>query len=283
MLNLPLPGTPEWLEFRKNKIGASDAPVIMGVSPWKTPYRLWEEKLSLVSGPSPSGAMERGNVLETVAREHFEKMTGIVVIPVVRLHAELSWMMASLDGLDASEQVMVEIKCPGKEDHRLAEEGKIPEKYIPQLQHQLAVTGLKEGYYFSFDGTKGTLVEMKRDEGYIESLIEREQRFWDCLQNLEPPSMGEKDFVIRKDPVWESAAAEWLFLQQQLKTLKAREEGLRELLIEMCDNQSAIGAGIKVVRYATQGSIDYKGIPELQGVDVEKHRKKPKTCWRISK
>jgi predicted phage-related endonuclease len=39
--------TPEWLEFRKNKIGASDAPIIMETSPWKTPYQLWLEKLSL--------------------------------------------------------------------------------------------------------------------------------------------------------------------------------------------------------------------------------------------
>ena len=33
--------TPEWLEFRRKKIGASDAPIILEVSTWKTPYQLW--------------------------------------------------------------------------------------------------------------------------------------------------------------------------------------------------------------------------------------------------
>ena len=35
----------EWLEFRRSRIGASDAPIIMGVSPWKTHYKLWVEKI----------------------------------------------------------------------------------------------------------------------------------------------------------------------------------------------------------------------------------------------
>ncbi len=48
----------EWLELRKNKIGASDAPIIMKVSPWKTPYRLWEEKLGLTECVS-NQAMKR--------------------------------------------------------------------------------------------------------------------------------------------------------------------------------------------------------------------------------
>ena len=34
----------EWLDWRKKGIGSSDAPIIMGVSPWKTPFELWEEK-----------------------------------------------------------------------------------------------------------------------------------------------------------------------------------------------------------------------------------------------
>lgn len=42
-LNL-LQNTQEWEKFRLQKIGASDAPIIMGVSPWKTPFQLWLEK-----------------------------------------------------------------------------------------------------------------------------------------------------------------------------------------------------------------------------------------------
>lgn len=82
------------------------------------------------------------------------------------------WMMASLDGIDIDGQAILEIKCPGPSDHELAKAGKIPEKYIPQLQHQLAVTGLKLAYYFSFDGTDGVIVEIERDEIFIAKIIE---------------------------------------------------------------------------------------------------------------
>ena len=109
----------EWLELRKNKIGASDAPVIMHVSPWKTPYQLWEEKLGLKESFS-SSAMKRGLEMEESARKAFEKETGLVVFPQVLFHKEHEWMMASLDGIDIEGKNIVEIKCPGKVDHEIA-------------------------------------------------------------------------------------------------------------------------------------------------------------------
>ena len=37
-------GSKEWLALRNNKIGASDAPIIMGESSWTTPFQLWQIK-----------------------------------------------------------------------------------------------------------------------------------------------------------------------------------------------------------------------------------------------
>lgn len=39
--------TPEWLAFRKNGIGASDASAVLGMSNWVTNIELWEEKVGL--------------------------------------------------------------------------------------------------------------------------------------------------------------------------------------------------------------------------------------------
>ena len=38
----------EWLEARKDGLGASDAAALLGLSPWKTNVQLWEEKCGLV-------------------------------------------------------------------------------------------------------------------------------------------------------------------------------------------------------------------------------------------
>lgn len=65
--------TKEWLEWRSQGIGASDAPIIMGASPWKTPYKLWLEKTTGQSDFQGNEATERGHALEDSARQCAEK------------------------------------------------------------------------------------------------------------------------------------------------------------------------------------------------------------------
>ena len=43
--------TPKWLEYRKHKLGASCAPIIMEVSPWSSPLMLYKEMLGLTTRP----------------------------------------------------------------------------------------------------------------------------------------------------------------------------------------------------------------------------------------
>ena len=179
--------TPEWHDFRQNHIGASDAPVIMGVSPYRTIKQVWKEKV-FGTKQKENGAMRYGKIKEDEAREEFEKETGHFVLPKVILHEDFDWMSASLDGLDIEQQFIVEIKCPGKVDHHFVEVNRmVPQKYIPQIQHQLCVTGLDFAYYYSFDGEKGIVLEVKRDQEFIEMMIEKEKDFWNCVQTFVPP------------------------------------------------------------------------------------------------
>ena len=130
-------GSPEWLEMRKTKIGGSDAPIVMEESPWKTPYQLWQEKMGLVQQPPPTARMKRGLELEEQARHQLEQMTGLFLEPDVVFHNQHEYMIASLDGIDPTGKHIAEIKCCGSEDHAIALGGSIPQKYYPQLQHQL--------------------------------------------------------------------------------------------------------------------------------------------------
>lgn len=64
----------EWLEQRKSGIGASDAASIIGLNPWKTNVRLWEEKTSLIESEDISGkpVVKYGNDAEPLLRELFK-------------------------------------------------------------------------------------------------------------------------------------------------------------------------------------------------------------------
>ena len=273
--------TPEWLEMRKSKVGASDAPIILGVSPWKTPFQLWEEKLGLSAPPQMNNAMRRGHELEPIARQAYIDHTGNYVEPSVEFHQEHKWMMASLDGVTPDKSIAVEIKCPGKVDHALAAQGEIPQKYFAQLQHQLAVLNLNNLHYFSYKDGEYHLIDVPRDEKYIKKMIEKEQKFWDCLQNFDPPALIEKDFFVREDKEWSTLALEWNNNNQILKEAKEKEKILRESLIQLSKNKNTRGCGIRVQKIIRNGAIDYGSIPEIQGVHLEKYRKPSTVSWRF--
>lgn len=274
--------TEEWHEFRSRHIGSSDAPKIMGVSPWGTPYQLWAEKLGLQRQPEKTYAMQRGLTLEDEARECFIADLDMIVLPQVVVHPEYEWMMASLDGMNIECTHIVEIKCAGKEDHELACSGIMPPKYFPQVQHQLAVTGLDMAYYFSYDGDRGVNLEIHRDDEYIKKLIEKEFIFWNQLQNLEAPPLTEKDYTHHTDDVWAAAVGEYLLDNQVLKKAEEKLKRSKEQLISMSAGKNSTGGGVQVTHVVRKGSIDYSAVPELFGLDLEKWRKPPTEYVRIT-
>jgi putative phage-type endonuclease len=175
-------GTQEWLTFRKSKITATDATVIMGVSKYKDIKQLYIEKTTDIPWQKPTKHMQRGNDLEPLARELFSIKTGILVEPVVIISKKHPWMMASLDGL-STDNIIVEIKCPGNIDHNIALNGKVPKHYYPQIQHQMSVCDAEIAYYFSFDGIDGVDILVKRDDEYIEQMILEEKKFYKSIND----------------------------------------------------------------------------------------------------
>jgi putative phage-type endonuclease len=273
--------TPEWLEMRRSKIGASDAAIILGISPWKTPFELWEEKV-LGKEQEQSGAMARGHAMEEEARYFFERETSLNVMPKVVVHPDRDWQMASLDGITFDGSVIVEIKCPNKEVHEKARLGEVPDHYYAQIQHQLAVTGAMHCFYFSYDGKTGHKVMVNPDEKYIKKMIKEEERFYQCMINKEPPEMSEKDYIVRDDIDWTSLVKEYKEVKAELDILRQCEEGIRDKIVELADKKNSIGHGLKLTRSMCKGQVDYKLVPELMGVDLEPYRKPSCEKWRIT-
>jgi putative phage-type endonuclease len=174
----------EWLDWRRQGIGASDAPVIMGVSPWKTYEQLKQEKVN-GGDEEENEAMKFGKESEEMARQMFEEMTGHIVFPNKRyIHKEHDWLRATLDGIDLDEKIMVEIKMANKKDHILASMQKIPPKYFPQCQHQMMVLDIPEMFYFSCHKKQGIIVKVIRDDAYISDMFFHEKIFWDTVLSM---------------------------------------------------------------------------------------------------
>lgn len=278
-------GTKEWLAHRRNYIGASDAPIIMGVSPWRTPYQLWQEKLGLGGEQPETRAMTYGKDMEEVARRKYEEYTGNLLSTdendTLVYHPQKPFMMASLDGITFNKDMAVEIKNVCFEDHSMAKSGKIPEKYYPQVQHQLACLGFNMLHYFSYREGDFALVEVERDQSYIDSLYQSEGAFWDLVLNLEAPALTDKDYVVMEDQEWDHLAKEWANISERISILEKQEKEYRAALIAKAGGQNAKGSGICLTKILRKGTVDYKRVPELIGVDLEKYRKDPSESWRL--
>lgn len=186
-----------WHRWRRKGLGASDSPAVMGVSPWTTRYQLWLEKTGKkVSDSSDNFATERGNILEPMARADYELRHGLEMPVVYAEHKGWPFIRASLDGYNAQHGIILEIKCPGEADHETAKSGHVPEKYWPQLQHQLLVTGAKELHYYSFDGKCGVLVKVQPDLEYIKKLTHELMMFWAMVMMGIPPAKVKEDFKL---------------------------------------------------------------------------------------
>ncbi len=276
--------SPEWYSLRKTHIGASDAAIIMGVSPWRTPLELWQEKMDrqVKITPHQSPWMQRGIEMEPEALESFECVTGHLMRPSVIICPKNPWMMASLDGLELNGDIAVEIKCSGKKDHELAMSGKIPEKYIPQLQHQLSVTGHSMMYYFAYSPRSQKIIKVWRDEEYIKKLIEKESHFYHyhMLKKIPPENVAQMKEMSSQN--WKSLADEYKKLDSQSKECERRKDEIKDLLMQISNSENATGHGISLQRIERKGIIPYSSIPQIKEMDLEGFRKPSTFSWRIS-
>lgn len=186
-------GTPEWLVWRHDGLGASDAPALMGENPWRTPAALFAEKtapprfaiprrkpapvIADLFGAPP--APPRDNSLEAQARRLYIAAYGSAAAPNCLVSTARPWQRASLDGIDLTARRALEIKCGPATWAEVARTGRVPAHYIGQLQHTLAVTGYPSiDFWVWHPGRPPHLITEWRDESYIATLTTRGAEFW---------------------------------------------------------------------------------------------------------
>lgn len=282
-------GSQQWLESRRNYIGASDAPVLMGVRKWKTndgrfktPALLWREKLGLEDMDCDNPATRFGKENESIAREDFEYQVGKKVPPIIVYHPVHSFIRATLDGMSEDGTLAVEIKCANAEDHDSALRGTCPHHYYAQLQHQLMCTGHSEMAYFSFHQGSGVIAYIKRNEAFIERLLKEEIAFWKNVTELTEPPLCEEDYV-QQDDDWADCADRLFEIKESIKVLEQSEKLFEDKLKRLSDNQNSMAGGYVFTVSTRKGTVDYSQVPELEGVNVEKYRKQSTQSWRLKK
>lgn len=268
--------TPEWHQWRKGGVTASEAPVILGRSPYKTPWRLWAEKTGRMAPPdfSRNPNVQRGVKLEDYVREQWAIEHLEVVEPACAEWDQDPVFRASFDGL-TSEELPVEIKCPSESVFAdVLTRGRDSDAfklYEVQVQHQLLVADAPKGWLVFFCNGAMKEFEIARDEAVIAEIIEKGRAFHKAVvEGVEPPMDPERDVYVPSDASekerWVAAARSFSSLQNRINALKAEIAALEEqqafdkeeFKILMKDFASASCAGVSVKHVFAKGRVDYK-------------------------
>lgn len=191
----------EWLEARRNGIGASEAPAVLGISPWKSPMGLYCEKLGLAEPDAvESERMLWGHLLEPILVQRYQHVTGRAVsrpapFTILRSRAH-PFMCFSPDGF-----VFDPARGPGPLQIKTAAgfradewEGEPPLAYLVQVQHEIAVSGARWGALAVLLGGQRFLhFEIERNDAFLEAMVAREAEFWRRLTEQDPPAIDGSD------------------------------------------------------------------------------------------
>lgn len=191
--------SPEWHADRRATIGASDAPIITGDSPWGDLLTLYAVKSGIIDDPTTETSQMRwGLKLEATVAEWFTETYGMELVEDHSRprHPDHPWMATSLDRRVVGANALVEIKTArfATDEWGAQDTAEIPAHYIVQCQHEMAVTGADVCYVaVLFSGYDPRRYIVPRDEALIASLIELESEFMECVRTGTPP-----DALIRR-------------------------------------------------------------------------------------
>ncbi len=200
--------SPEWLLFRRNGIGGSDAAAIIGKSHFRSNVDVWEEKLGLKSPDdiSEKEQVKYGKAVEDLLLQMFAlDNPEYEVTSNKKVVYQRGFMFASLDG-ELVEKATGELGIyEGKtaEIHKKIELEKwnkrVPDYYYVQILHYLIVTGrsfvvLKVQLKLLYTEEKAILTKQYRfnrkdllnDLAY---LYRKEVAFWGYVTRKERPPL----------------------------------------------------------------------------------------------
>lgn len=153
-------GSPEWFSARLGKVTASRVADVVartktGWGAGRANYaaQLIAERLTGVPAePYTNAAMQWGTEMEPQARAEYAFLRDVDVVEVgFVLHPTIAMAGASPDGL-VGKSGLVEIKCPNTATHIDTILGKrVPEKYVTQMQWQMACIDRDWCDFVSFD------------------------------------------------------------------------------------------------------------------------------------
>lgn len=231
----------EWLKWRIKGIGGSDVSVIAGINKFRSVFQLWLEKTGqVVSEEKETDFTHFGTVLEPVVKKEFMRRTGLKIRAkrAILQSEEYPFMLADLDGViyEDGEMCIFEAKTASAYKQEIWEKG-VPEEYLLQIQHYMAVTGARKTYIAALVGGNRFFYHVvERDEELIALIIAMEKRFW------------EENVLLGKEPVPDGLEATTKFLNEKYGEPNGNTVMLPEEALDLCTSYDDISEQLNILK-----------------------------------
>jgi len=269
---------------RSKYLGGSDISAVLGISPYKSKYKLWLEKTGKIQADDISNLphVKRGIEGEVVAREMIEAHTGTNFEPSAWKHDLYDFLVCHDDGWDEKNRQILEIKCMGKADHeKCFKEQWIPEHYKMQLQFNMMLSNAQKGLFVSFvpESRDVVIVHLTPDDKVQRMLLEKAVEFWtiNVLKDVEPEGLGDTDYLdMSSNAELEALCEAYSRIDKKIKELTAdfatEKDILRDKIHSLVGDKRVKTAHILTYTTTVKGSIDEKKLLAA-GINVSQFRK----------
>lgn len=187
-------GSPEWLQFRLNKFGASEAAAMLGLSSKVKRNELLHMKHTCLpqefSEWVQKNILDYGHEVEALARPIVEEMIGDDLYPVTYSFGKMS---ASCDGLTMDGEIAFEHKQWNAALAEAVRSGELPEEYWPQCQQVMLVTGASKVIFVVSDGTRDNFesIQIEPSDSWFRHLQDGWAQFERDLAEYQPREIPE--------------------------------------------------------------------------------------------
>ncbi len=277
----------EWLDWRKNGIGASDMGIIMNSNKYKTQLQLWDEKCGFSEGDPINPAMAHGIKNETHARDWINKNQQLNLEPICIENVKNPHFKASLDGFDSEKKILSEIKCPVStkilDDAR--ENSNIPMYWQHQIQWQIMLSNPIRAFVAVWDYRYDVCITI---EAFAQPTLQNEMKvkaaeFWRMVKTGTPPKASIKDVITVNDPKLKVLLDEYRDHDSVAKTATERKKELKKEIVEFGDDGNFTAFGYLMSRCAPRVTYNIEQM-RADGINVDEYERKNNSIgsYRIS-
>jgi predicted phage-related endonuclease len=283
---------------RKTGFSSSKILAVMGFNPFRTAKEQWlidTKQMEVEMTESGMQKTKMGNMMEPVIKKAVEDAIGkeLLLTKDRYMHDDYDFLTIEFDALDPENKIVYEFKnTEYDEDHLL-------DMYYPQVQSAMAISGYNRAKIcYLKDGWKLGMIDVPRDENFIEHMIKVGSYYIQCVRNMVEPDeayIAELVAPIHFFKKYEKAPVEnltltkdeidllhdWADLKHKIGQLEIEEERIKGDFAEKFGRFDNGGVVYTNQAYSKKGAYDMERLKyDYPDIDFEKYRKKDTTYKR---